>query len=193
MAWWGSEWVRSRAAGSPRVLHGTSLLFPGVEWGFVTPTALLIYPFFSAAVEFTQAGKSVEAKIYDTLQWQVTRSAREPCRGVPVVPGWAAVTWVKSAGLPFFCLPSRSGPCCLASAPTPRMCWGPSRGWPARWAWPSVSVQTSAPPCARPCAPSSTKAARQVGGETDPCGGSLSPAVTWKGEVLICNPLSSSP
>lgn len=164
MARWGSQQVRSCAPGSPRVLCGTSLPFPGAERGFATSAAPLISPFSSAALEFTQAGKSVEAKIYDTLQWQVTRSAREPCRGVPVVPGWGAVTRVKGAGLSPFPLPSRSGPCCPASAPTPRMCWGLSRGWPAPWAWPSASAQTSAPPCARPCAPSSTKAVRQVRG-----------------------------
>lgn len=65
---------------------------PGAEWGFATSAALLISPFSSAALEFTQAGKSVEAKIYDTLQWQVTRRAQEPCHGVFVVPGWRAVT-----------------------------------------------------------------------------------------------------
>lgn len=62
------------------------------KWGFTASAALLACPFSSAALEFTQAGKSVEAKIYDTLQWQVTRSAWEPCHGIPVVPGWGAVT-----------------------------------------------------------------------------------------------------
>lgn len=48
-----------------------------LPWGgalSATSSALLISSFSSAALEFTQAGKSVEAKIYDTLQWQVTRS-----------------------------------------------------------------------------------------------------------------------
>lgn len=146
-----------------RVFCGTSCLCPGVEQGFATSSAPLI-SFSSAALEFTQAGKSVEAKIYDTLQWQVTTSAWEPCHSVPLAPGWETVTWAKTvASLPPFPLPSRSGLCFLAFARIPQMCWGPSRGWPAPWAWPSVSAPISAPRCARPCAPSSTKAARQVG------------------------------
>lgn len=181
------------APGSPRVLCGTSLPFPGMEQGFATSAAPLICPFSSAALEFTQAGKSVEAKIYDTLQWQVMRGAREPCCGVPMVPGWGVVTQAEGDGLPPLPLPSRSGPCCPASAPTPQTCWGPSRGWPAPWAWPSASAQTCAPPCARPCAPSSTKDARQVEGGQILIGGSLSPAVNRRGEMLIRTPLSSSP
>lgn len=54
---------------------GTSLLCPGMEQGFAMSFAPLIFSFSSTALEFTQAGKSVEAKIYDTLQWQVTSSA----------------------------------------------------------------------------------------------------------------------
>lgn len=66
----------------------------------------LIFSFSSTALEFTQAGKSVEAKIYDTLQWQVTSSAWEPCHSVPLVPGWGAVTWVKTVvSHLFLCLP----------------------------------------------------------------------------------------
>lgn len=46
-------------------------------------SAPLISSFSSAALEFTQAGKNVEAKIYDTLQWQVTSGAWEPCQCTP--------------------------------------------------------------------------------------------------------------
>lgn len=68
--------------------------------------APLIFSFSSTALEFTQAGKSVEAKIYDTLQWQVTSSAWEPCHSVPLVSGWGAVTWAKTvASHLFLCLP----------------------------------------------------------------------------------------
>lgn len=96
-AWWGSQ--------QSGVFCGTSLLCPGVEQGFAT-SALLISSFSSAALEFTQAGKSVEAKIYDTLQWQVTRSAWEPCHSVRLVPGWGAVTGAKAvASHLFLCLP----------------------------------------------------------------------------------------
>lgn len=74
MAWWGSQQVQSCTPESPRVLCGISLPSSGAEQGFATSAALLISPLLSAALEFTQAGKSMEAKIYDTLQWQVTRS-----------------------------------------------------------------------------------------------------------------------
>lgn len=87
-----------------RVFYGTSCLCPGVEQGFATSSAPLI-SFSSAALEFTQAGKSVEAKIYDTLQWQVTTSAWEPCHSVPLPPGWETVTWAKTvASHLFLCL-----------------------------------------------------------------------------------------
>lgn len=43
-----------------------------------TSASLLIPPFSFTALEFSQAGKSLESKIYDTLQWQVTRGASPP-------------------------------------------------------------------------------------------------------------------
>lgn len=50
----------------------------GAEQGSASSAALLISPFSFAALEFSQAGKSLESKIYDTLQWQVTGGARPP-------------------------------------------------------------------------------------------------------------------
>lgn len=122
-----------------------------------------------------------------------------PCCGVSIVPGWAAVSWPKAARLPLLPARSRSGACCPASAPTPRTCWGPSKGWHAPWAWPSASARTSAPPCARPCAPSSTGAARQVGGSAGvpggpvPCSDPLRAGVGADGPTDPRRPLSFSP
>lgn len=46
--------------------------------GRATSTVLFIFPSSFAALEFAQAGKSLESKIYDTLQWQVTECPPPP-------------------------------------------------------------------------------------------------------------------
>lgn len=131
-----------------------------IPQGRATSTVLFISPSSFAALEFAQAGKSLESKIYDTLQWQVTGYPPPP-----PLPICSASLGVLAEGCwsPTDSFASRSGPCCPASAPVPQTWWRPSRGWHAPWAWPSASARTSAPPCARPYAPSSTTAAGQVG------------------------------